>query len=555
MTPAPIQKNTLFYGDNLQILREYLPDECVDLIYLDPPFNSNRSYNVLFKDESGQEADAQITAFDDAWHWGAAAERTLQDLTTHAPLHVAVMIDALRQFIGKNQMLAYLVMMAARLSELHRVLKPTGSLYLHCDPTASHYLKIVLDTIFGFQYYVNELSWKRTTAHNDPKRWGRNHDIIFFYSKGKDYTWNSVYQEYDQSYIETKYRFNDENGTYRLDNLTAPAHGSASGRFEWKGMVPPPGRMWRYKFETLEQLDLDKKIYWTPKGRGGRPGFPQLKLYFTNKGVTVQDFIEDIPPINSQAQERLGYPTQKPLALLERILQASSNPGDVVLDPFSGCGTAIAAAQKLGRRWIGIDITHLAIAMHKSRLKDMFRLEAGKDYDVIGEPQDLADARQLAHEDRYQFQWWALSLLQARPLGGSEGSKSGKKGSDGGIDGVIPFVDDAGGKLKRVLVQVKSGHVKSGDIRDLAGVLSREKDAPLGLFITLEPPSSEMVREAASAGFYTSDLWQKDYARLQILTIEQMFDGATVQMPPAYAAFKQAQRVKKDDAVQGELEL
>lgn len=321
--------------------------------------------------------------------------------------------------------------------------------------------------------------------------------------------------------------------------------------YDYKG-YPCPTKGWRVNQEKMEQLDREGRLLF-PNQPNGR--IVKKKYLEEQEGIVIGDIWTDITQLRAQDAERLGYPTQKPLALLERILQASSNPGDVVLDPFSGCGTAIAAAQKLGRRWIGIDITHLAIAMHKSRLKDMFRLEAGKDYEVIGEPQDLAAARQLARENRYQFQWWALSLVQARPLGGGEGSKSGKKGSDQGIDGLIPFVDDASGKLKRVLVQVKSGHVKSGDIRDLVGVLSREKDAPLGLFITLEPPSSEMVREAASAGFYTSDLWQKDYARLQILTIEQLFDGATVQMPPAYAAFKQAQRVKKDDAVQGELEL
>jgi site-specific DNA-methyltransferase (adenine-specific) len=548
MTPAPIQKNTLFYGDNLQILREYLPDECVDLIYLDPPFNSNRSYNVLFKDESGQEADAQITAFDDAWHWGAAAERTLQDLTVNAPMHVAVMIDALRQFIGKNQMLAYLVMMAARLTELHRVLKPTGSLYLHCDPTASHYLKIILDTIFGFENFQNEITWKRTSSHNDSQKFGRIHDIIFFYSKTSNFVFNTIKQPLNPDYVDKVYNRVDENGRrYRLDNISAP--GGRGPVYEWGGKT----QAWRYTKEKMEKLFSEGRIKKYPDGRAMINAY--VRYLDESDGQPVQDWWDDIGVIAAPAKERLGYPTQKPLALLERILQASSNPGDVVLDPFSGCGTAIAAAQSLGRRWIGIDITHLAIAMHKSRLKDMFRLEAGKDYEVIGEPQDLADARQLARENRYQFQWWALSLVQARPLGGGEGSKSGKKGSDQGIDGLIPFVDDASGKLKRVLVQVKSGHVKSGDIRDLAGVLSREKDAPLGLFITLEPPSSEMVREAASAGFYTSDLWQKDYARLQILTIEQLFDGATVQMPPAYAAFKQAQRVKKDDAVQGELEL
>lgn len=259
--------------------------------------------------------------------------------------------------------------------------------------------------------------------------------------------------------------------------------------------------------------------------------------------------------MHNLSSERLGYPTQKPLALLERIIQASSNPGDIVLDPFSGCGTAIAAAQKLGRRWIGIDITHLAIAMHKLRLKDMYALLPGKDYEVVGEPQDLGSARQLAKEDRYQFQWWALSLIQARPLGGGEGEKKGKKGADQGVDGVITFTDDASKKLKRVLVQVKSGHVKSGDVRDLAGVLAREKDACIGVFVTLEPPSAEMTREAATAGFYRSEFWQKDYPRIQILTIEELLKGAPVDMPPTAGSFKKAQRVKGDLPEQGALEF
>ncbi|MHB1438922.1 MAG: DNA methyltransferase, partial [Thiobacillus sp.] len=267
------------------------------------------------------------------------------------------------------------------------------------------------------------------------------------------------------------------------------------------------------------------------------------------KGVPVQEIWDDIPPINSQSSERLGYPTQKPLALLERIIQASSNPGDIVLDPFSGCGTAISAAQKLGRQWIGIDITHLAIAMHKSRLKAMFNLEPGKDYRVIGEPEDLESARQLAGDNRYQFQWWALSLVEARPLGGQVGDKTGKKGSDRGIDGIIPFIDDSSGKPKQVMIQVKSGHVNSGIIRDLRGVVERE-NAAIGVLITLEPPSSEMIKEAVSAGFFSSELWQRKFPRLQILSIEDLLNDKQIQMPAPYGAFKKAQRVKKGEEKQ-----
>jgi site-specific DNA-methyltransferase (adenine-specific) len=540
------ETNRLYYGDNLQILRDYIATESVDLIYLDPPFNSNRSYNVLFKEESGQDADAQITAFDDTWHWGVSAEATYHALVQNAPAHVAVMIGALREFIGTNQMMAYLTMMAARLVELHRVLKPTGSLYLHCDPTASHYLKVILDTIFGGENFRNEAVWKRTTAHNDPKRWGNVHDIIFFYSKSEKYTWNIIYLEHNDEY-KARFRYTDTDGRlWADDNLTAKGLSGGGYEYEYKGTTS----LWRVPLETMKKLDAEGKLHFTKTG-----GIRRKRYLDETPGVVIQDVITDIFPINSQAAERLGYPTQKPLALLERIIQASSNPGDVVLDPFSGCGTAIAAAQKLGRRWIGIDITHLAIAMHKSRLKEMFGLQPGKDYAIIGEPQDIAGARQLARDDRYQFQWWALSLVGARPLGGAPDSeRAGKKGSDRGVDGVITFLD-AKDKVRRILVQVKSGRVKSGDVRDLHGVLDREKDAAIGVFITLEPPSREMVTEALSAGYFTSELWKQDYPRIQILTIEELLAGEQIKMPPtAASAFKQAQRVKKSDATQLELE-
>lgn len=568
MSQKPISENTLFYGDNLKILREYIPDNSVDLIYLDPPFNSNHNYNVLFKEESGSESEAQITAFEDTWHWNQTAEDTYNDLVTQAHDHVSKMIASLRDFIGINQMTAYLVMMAARLVELHRVLKPTGSLYLHSDPTASHYLKIILDTVFEPENFRNEITWKRTSAHNDPRRWGGVHDIILFYTKGAKYTWNHVYQAYDSAYLDTKYRHEDERGKFRLSDLTAPGMTQGNSGKPWRGYDPAKtGRHWAVSNEiiqsltkenqpipstTQERLDLldaNGYIYWTPKGRSGGTGFPQYKRYL-DKGTPIQDIIIDIAPINSQAQERSGYPTQKPLVLLERIIQASSNPEDIVLDPFCGCGTAIAAAQKLGRKWIGIDITHLSIALQKYRLRDMF---PDIQFKVIGEPPDVAAAKQLAQDDRYQFQWWALSLVQAKPLGGQEGSKTGKKGSDKGIDGVITFIDDAYARPKRVLVQVKSGHVKSGDIRDLVGTVQRE-NAAIGVFITLEPPSRDMLTEAVSAGYYDSPGWHQKYPRIQLHTVAELLKGAKIDMPAQYGTFKQAQKVQKgEDAEQREL--
>jgi site-specific DNA-methyltransferase (adenine-specific) len=539
MTPAPIQKNTLFYGDNLPILREYIADDSIDLIYLDPPFNSNRSYNVLFKEESGEEAESQIEAFADTWHWGQSAEETYDELMQGTSPRVASMISSLRQFIGTNQMMAYLVMMAARLVELHRVLKPTGSIYLHCDPTASHYLKIILDTIFGPEYFMNEIVWKRFNFHADAKRFGRVTDRILFYSKSDDFIFKQLRVPFSDKYLESKFIYIDKDGRrYRLDNLNPP--GGRGPVYEFHGVTKP----WRVTKENMLKLEEEGRIYIESK-------IPQLKRYLDElSGQAVHELWEDIPPINPQALERLGYPTQKPLALLERIIQASSNPGDLVLDPFCGCGTAIAAAEKLSRRWIGIDITHLAISLIKYRMKDMF---PGCQFETIGEPEDLADAHQLAHEDRYQFQWWALSLIEARPLGGVSEGKAGKKGSDKGIDGIIPFVDDTSHKLKRVLVQVKSGHVKSSDIRDLRGVLDREIDSPIGVFITLEPSSSEMMKEAVSAGFYSSPLWQKNYPRVQILTIEEILNGAEVKMPPPSGAFKKAERIKKIEGNQREL--
>ena len=541
-------RNTLYYGDNLAILRDHIADESVDLIYLDPPFNSARSYNVLFKHESGDAAEAQVKAFDDTWHWGQEAEHTYHELVTKGLPPVADMIGAMRQFIGDNQMMAYLVMMAARLAELHRVLKPTGSLYLHCDPTASHYLKVVMDTIFGTQNFRNEIYWKRKYGRTGPiNRFGTACDVLFLYTKSDTYTFNTQYTENDPEYIRKFFVHVDSDGRrYQIDNLASP-NPRPNLMYEYKG-YKPPAKGWAISREKMEQWDKEGRLHFptSPDGRIRR------KRYLDElKGEEVQSLWDDILPIGSQAQERLGYPTQKPVALLERIVSASSNPGDVVLDPFCGCGTTIAAAQKLGRHWIGIDITNLAIALQKYRLQDTYGLEAGRDYLVIGEPVDLASATQLAQDSRHQFEWWALSLIRAQPINpGDSSGKKGKKGADRGIDGQIVFIDDSGGKPKRIIVQVKSGHVSASIVRDLRGVIERE-GAAMGVLITLDPPSQPMKTEAASAGYYTSPGWGRDYPRLQILTVEGLLAGVErLDRPPAAVTFKQAQKEKPEQDAQ-----
>ena len=545
----PITENTLFYGDNLPILREYIPDESIDLIYLDPPFNSNRTYNVLFKQESGQDSEAQIAAFEDTWHWNQAAEETYHELVTAAPPHVGKMIGALRGFIvgsqtGGNQMMAYLVMMAARLVELHRILKPTGSLYLHCDPTASHYLKVVLDTIFGPTCFINEIVWERSqTRSSISKSYRRAHDILFFYAKSPDYLFNMQFRSLSDASLEN-YRHEDEKGRYRLvPLLVSGVRKGVTGR-PWRGVDPniqgKSGMHWVTTHEKLDEYERQGLVVIS------RNGIPNLKYYLEQSpGVPLNDNWHDITLIPASSKEALGYPTQKPIALLERIIAASSNPGDIVLDPFCGCGTTIAAAQKLDRRWVGIDITYLSIALQKNRLNTAF---PDAKYKVIGEPTTLHDARQLAVDDRFQFQWWAVSLIKARPYGGQEGSKQGKKGADKGIDGIIIFIDDHTRQPKRVIVQVKSGKVNSRDIRDLVGTLNRES-AAIGVFLTLEEPTRDMRTEATTAGFYHSPGWNQKYPRIQILTVKALLEGtARLEMPPAeFTTFKQAQQVKEEE--------
>jgi len=454
-------QNKLYFGDNLGIVREYVADESVDLIYLDPPFNSQATYNVLFQEKNGSDSPAQITAFEDFWHWDMQAERTFHEVVTAGPKQVADLLQALRGFLGSNDMMAYLTMMAIRLVELHRVLKPTGSIYLHCDPVASHYLKLVMDAVFAPEQFQREIIWRIgwvSGYKTQAKNWIRNHDTLLFYTKSQHFTFNKEYISYRPGYR-------------RRD--------------------------------------------------GSKP---------TGKGIPIEDTWNCHPEddlnsimIMSFSGEKLGYPTQKPEALLERIIKASSNEGDLVLDPFCGCGTTLVAAERLHRRWIGIDITHLAITLMKRRLTDTFGPDLSP-YQVIGEPQDLPSARALAAENRYQFEWWALGLVEARP------AQDKKKGADKGVDGEIVFFDDDSGKAKKIIVQVKSGKPSVSHIRDLKGVMEREQ-AEIAAYLTLEEPTGPMKKEAAEAGFYDPPGLLPPVPRVQIRTIQELLSGRQLDYP------------------------
>jgi site-specific DNA-methyltransferase (adenine-specific) len=481
-------KNQLYYGDNLRVLREEIGGESVDLVYLDPPFNSAANYNVLFREASGEQSAAQITAFEDTWHWTHESEAAYEELVTDAPERLARLVEAMRQMLGTSDMMAYLVMMAPRLVELQRVLKPTGSIYLHCDTTASHYIKIMMDAVFGKQRFMNEIVWWYRKWSASRNRFLRNHDVIFFYTKSEKHIFNIQY---------------------------VPLSPSTLKRFGGKR-------------QTFADEDRTRKI--------------------TTEDESTGSYMPDVWSINAlpaASSERLGYPTQKPEALLERIINASSDENDVVLDPFCGCGTTINVAERLKRRWIGIDITHLAVALIQNRLRETFGTELSP-YEVHGTPADTASAEALALKDRYQFQWWALSLVGARP------AQDKKKGKDTGIDGLIRFLEIVGEPARTIVVQVKSGKVSSRDIRDLVGVLDREK-AVIGIFITLQPPTRDMSKEAVSAGFYKSQ-WG-NFPRLQLLTIEDLLTGRADALYPRMSAvtFKRAVRQRRAQGEQGGL--
>ena len=513
----PLQTNTLYYGDNLQILRDYIPDESIDLIYLDPPFNSQRSYNVLFKESTTAASAAQMEAFEDTWHWNDPAIAAYEHVALYGTDDTAKLLKAMVDALGNNDVTAYLSMMAIRLIEMRRALKPTGSIYLHCDPTASHYLKVLMDSIFGPTNFVNEVVWKRTSSHNDTKRFGRIHDCILVYGRGSSRRFNVLRRELDPSYVEKFYTRVDENGRrYRLDNISAP--GGRGPIYEWHGRTQP----WRYTREHMEQLFAAGRIKVYPDGRAMVNAY--VRYLDENEGQPIQDWWDDIGVIAAPAKERLGYPTQKPLPLLDRIIEASSNPGDIVLDPFCGCGTAVHAAQALGRKWIGIDVTHLAIGLIRTRMQDAFPSLEGS-IAVVGEPVDLTGAAELAATHPYQFQWWALGRLSADTPQGDR-----KKGMDRGIDGIIAFLEGES-KRRRVIVSVKAGKLTPNHVRDLKGVLEREGE-PIGVLFSLNEPTREMKTEAAAAGMYRSETWNESYPKIQLITAADIFNGRKVAMPP-----------------------
>lgn len=546
--------NTLYFGDNLDVLRKYVKDQTVDLVYLDPPFNSDATYSVIFKDGAGIGSDAQAEAFKDTWSWGPSAAEAYDDLMRGRG-DLAVLMQALRVCLGQSGRMAYLSMMAVRLVELRRVLKETGSLYLHCDPTESHYLKLILDTVFGHENFRSEVIWKRTSAHSAARRWGDVHDTILFYTVSGTYTWNKVYTAYGEDYLKRfKHRLKD--GTpWTDDNLTAPGTRNGYSGAPWRGYDPTEkGLHWKVsastvvdligaeaaaKLNTVEKLDvLDQhdRIHWTNGN-----GFPRFKRTI-GKGLPPQDIIADIPPINSQSQQRLGYPTQKPIALLERLISASSNKGDVILDPFCGCGTTVEAAQICDREWVGIDVTHYAITLIEKRLG---RIKAPTP-EVRGRPTDLAGARDLALRDKYQFQWWAAWRLGAQTY-------EGKKGGDRGVDANIYFPNGPFG-LGRIIISVKAGdNLNPAMVRDLAGTVAAE-GADMGVLVTVGDPTRGMISAAADHGFVSRTPHGR-LPKIQIITAEDLLMGRMPKLPPVPQAIDTPLSRRRRDKDQLELLL
>jgi DNA modification methylase len=524
--------NALYYGDNLAVMREWIASDSVDLVYGDPPFNAARNFNVLFKHKSGKAAAAQVSAFEDTWTWTSESETTFIELVTGgAPAAVADALDGLRKVIGTNDMMAYLVMMAPRLVEMHRVLKPTGSLYLHCDPTASHYLKIMLDAVFGPENFRNEITWLRTTTHNDAKRWSPNSDTILYYGKTREVTWNPVHLPHSDGYVDAKYNKREPDGRkYGLWDMTSP-NPRPNLTYEWMGF-PPPANGWRYSRERMQELHDQDRIYY-PEDKTKRP---RLKRYLEEqKGPVIGDVWTDIPPLNSQAKERLGYPTQKPVALLERILSASTNEGDIVLDPFGGCGTTVDAAQKMGRRWEIIDITYLAVDLIRNRLITTYGSGIQETFEIIGIPRDAESAKALFERNAFDFERWAVSLVHGQP--------NEKQVADRGIDGNVKFFTGPN-QLGKALVSVKGGtQINPGMVRDLVGTVSRQK-AEMGILITNEKPTRGMLEEAASAGEYLHELTGNKYPKIQLLTVADLLAGKSPKMPTATNPYVEAARAE-----------
>jgi adenine specific DNA methylase Mod len=537
----------LFFGDNLGVLQQHVDNETVDLVYLDPPFNSKAEYNLLYETPENKRETAQRTAFVDTWTWEEDAQFSFEQVLENGG-QVASIVNALRKALGKSDTMAYLAMMSARLIQIHRAMKPTASLYLHCDPTASHYLKVILDSIFGPANFRSEINWRRTSAHNDAKQgrkiYGSVRDVLLFYSKSDDWTWNWQYTKYDESYLNDFYRHTDEKGRFRLGDLTAAKPGGdvsydwpikrrLLNEREWEGDLddehkhpkrgweysiarPYSGRFWAYSRSNMKKMEKAGQIHYTATG------MPNFKRYLDEQlGVPLQNDWQDIRP--ASRSETIGYPTQKPLALLRRIVQASSNPGEVLLDPFCGCGTSVHAASGLGRQWIGIDVSYYAVRLINRRIHANFpKIKP----EITGIPADLASAEALAERDPYAFQQWVVDEL------GCQFWREGKKGADAGIDGEMWFYSGPE-KTGRLLVQVKGGrNVGVGMVREFDAALS-DNNGDMGVFFCRGNPTQDMLTFAAGRGGY--HVGSTRFPKLQIFSLAQWFAGQRPRMPAAIA--------------------
>ncbi|MDH7640968.1 DNA methyltransferase [Sphingomonas oryzagri] len=523
--------NRLYYGDNLDVLREHVRDESVDLVYLDPPFNSNTGYNLLFASAASSRVEASIEAFDDTWTWSEASRNAMLDIDGGSNRTLQVMMRAMHDALGDSPLMAYLAMMAVRLVELHRVLKGTGSLYLHCDPTASHYLKLVLDAVFGAENYQAEIIWRRTNSRSTSGKWPRLHDTIFHYSRTSAAIFHAQTTLGEVAKVPHTLITGADGRKYNTFELTGAGRTKEgeSGK-PWRNFDPDRmGRHWGYSHTQLDEWAAGGLIHFPAKN-----GFPRRRAEEpfdpNNRLITVGDVWSDIDRLNQTAKERLGYPTQKPRALLERIIAASSNPGDVVLDPFCGCGTAVDAAQKLGRQWIGIDVTHIAIGMIENRMREG---HDGIVFDTIGVPKDLASAERLAADDPHQFQQWVSWQVGGYPRD--------KKGGDKGVDGWFNYLAQ-GSKIETGVISVKAGDsVNPTMVRDLGRVMQRDRHR-FGLFIMKALPTRGMREEAASHPTIETEFGR--FPALQIVTLAELMHGHRPKLPPLISPVKKAARVE-----------
>ena len=540
--------NTLYYGDCLTVMQG-LPASCVDLIYLDPPFNTKRNYHSIYKDETGRPLPDQIDAFCDMWTLNEERERSLREMPVL--MRDAGIADDVVEFwrIWMNALrrtnpalLAYLSYMVERMVHMKVLLRPTGSLYLHCDPTASHYIKVMLDGVFGHANFRNEIVWKRTYAHGGADRWGSVHDTLLMYSKSDSCKWTGMTQDYEPGYLDDRYGKKDKRGNYQEIVMTGPGTTLGESGKPWKGYDPTAaGRHWAVPRSAIEalfnegveipaglhaRLDVlhEHGFVFIPKKKGGVPRFKRHAL--NAGGLPLQDVITDIPPINSQAAERMGYATQKPMALLERIIKASTNEGDTVLDPFCGCATTLETAHNLHRKWIGIDIAiHAIKRVSRIRLIDRCGLVEGTDFEIFGVPRDLEGARDLWKHDKYHFQKWAVEQV--------EGFVTTKQTADGGIDGRLYFALPDKRELQSMVIEVKGGaNVSIADVRELGDVLHRD-DAMLGGLIIMDQLGQHKTRNfqrlMAEAG--DLDVLGVKYPRMQMLTVLQILAGDRFRTP------------------------